>query len=87
MISYRQFGHVIRTEFQCQSCNRKEWWASSSLLGSRYLINQKRFVAGFATLAAPLHALTKKNVPFVWTDATETAFSQMRSALTSSSIS
>uniref|UniRef100_A0A1X7USZ7 Mutator-like transposase domain-containing protein n=1 Tax=Amphimedon queenslandica TaxID=400682 RepID=A0A1X7USZ7_AMPQE len=41
MISYRQSGHVIRAEFQCQSCNRKEWWASSSLLGSRYLINQK----------------------------------------------
>ena len=29
---------MIRAEFQCQSCNRKEWWASSSLLGSRYLI-------------------------------------------------
>uniref|UniRef100_A0A1X7TFP4 Uncharacterized protein n=1 Tax=Amphimedon queenslandica TaxID=400682 RepID=A0A1X7TFP4_AMPQE len=36
-----QFGHMICAEFQCQSCNRKEWWASSSLLGSRYLINQK----------------------------------------------
>uniref|UniRef100_A0A1X7V413 Integrase catalytic domain-containing protein n=1 Tax=Amphimedon queenslandica TaxID=400682 RepID=A0A1X7V413_AMPQE len=41
MISYRQFGHVIHAEFQCQSCNRKEWCASSNLLGSRYLINQK----------------------------------------------
>uniref|UniRef100_A0A1X7UIZ3 Uncharacterized protein n=1 Tax=Amphimedon queenslandica TaxID=400682 RepID=A0A1X7UIZ3_AMPQE len=41
MIRYRQFGHVIRAEFQCQSCNGKEWWASSSLLGTRYLINQK----------------------------------------------
>ena len=29
------------TEFQCQLCDRKEWWASSSLVGSRYLINQK----------------------------------------------
>ena len=41
-----------------------------------------RFVAGFATLAAPLHALTKKNVASEWTDATEDSFIQLRSALT-----
>lgn len=46
----------------------------------------RRFVAGFATLAAPLHALTKKNVAFIWTDATETAFRQLRSALTTAPV-
>ena len=46
----------------------------------------RRFVAGFATLAAPLHALTKKNVAFEWTDATEDSFVQLRSALTTAPV-
>ncbi|WP_204301552.1 hypothetical protein, partial [Stenotrophomonas maltophilia] len=28
----------------------------------------RRFVKGFSTMAAPLTKLTRKNVPFVWTE-------------------
>ena len=43
----------------------------------------RRFVKGYASIAAPLHALTKKEQPFVWTDKTQTAFEMLRDALTS----
>ena len=43
----------------------------------------RRFVKGFADMAAPLHALTKKNQPFIWTDKTQAAFEALRNALTS----
>lgn len=41
MINTVQKGHVLRVQFQCQRCRRKQWWASSRTLGGRYLINQK----------------------------------------------
>jgi len=46
----------------------------------------RRFVKNFAKIAAPLHALTKKNQSFVWTEETQTAFETLRNALTSSPI-
>ena len=41
ILSVLQKGHVLRVEFQCQCCKRRQWWASSRTLGGRYLINQK----------------------------------------------
>lgn len=43
----------------------------------------KRFVKGFANIAAPLHSLTKKDQPFMWTDKTHAAFEALRFALMS----
>ena len=37
---------------------------------------------GYANIAAPLHALTKKDQPFVWTEETHRAFEMLRDALT-----
>jgi hypothetical protein len=37
----RQFGHVLRTEYECQSCGSRKWWASSRIIGDRYVVNQK----------------------------------------------
>jgi len=42
----------------------------------------RRFVKGYATIAAPLHQLTKKDSTFVWTPETQTAFETLRDALT-----
>ena len=42
----------------------------------------RRFVPHFATVAAPLHRLTKKDTPFEWNQDCETAFSQLKSLLT-----
>ena len=41
----------------------------------------RRFVPGFAKIAAPLHALTKKDVPFEWTSECETAFCKLKELL------
>ena len=43
----------------------------------------RRFVRDYASIAAPLHELTKKDKSFVWTDETQLAFETLRSALTS----
>ena len=41
-----------------------------------------RFVKYFSTIAAPLHALSKKNAPFVWGPLQSTAFDELKSLLT-----
>ena len=41
----------------------------------------RRFVAGFATIAAPLHNLTGKDVPFVWSPECQRAFDQLKDVL------
>ena len=39
----------------------------------------RRFVPNFACVAGPLHMLTCSNVPFVWTDACQKSFNQLKS--------
>ena len=41
----------------------------------------RRFVPGFAKIAAPLHALTKKDVPFNWTPQCDEAFCKLKDLL------
>ena len=41
-----------------------------------------RFVKDFSTIAPPLHALNKKNVPFVWEPSQDTAFNELKNLLT-----
>jgi len=43
----------------------------------------RRFVKGFADIVAPLHALTKKDQPFLWTNGTQKAFEMLKKALIS----
>jgi hypothetical protein len=40
-------------------------------------------VKGFAEIAAPLHALTRKGKQFVWDDLCQRAFEALKGALTS----
>ena len=40
-----------------------------------------RFVPGFASIAAPLRALTKKNAVFTWTPECQTAFDRLKDLL------
>ena len=42
----------------------------------------RRFAKDFNTIAAPLHALSKKNAPFVWGSLQSTAFDELKSLLT-----
>jgi len=42
----------------------------------------RRFIKGFAQIAAPLHALAKKDVPFGWNAEQEEAFCRLKAAMT-----
>ena len=42
----------------------------------------RRFIESFAKIASPLHALTRKDVPFRWTDQCQAALNQLRQKLT-----
>jgi len=46
----------------------------------------RRFVQDFANVAAPLHALQRKQVPFHWTWEQEDAFNQLNQRLTSTPV-
>jgi len=46
----------------------------------------RRFVKDFSSIAAPLFALMKKDVEFVWTDECQTAFDMLKKRLTSAPI-
>lgn len=49
----------------------------------------RRFIRGFSTIAAPLNALTstrKNRPPFIWSQEAETAFLELKSALTSAPV-
>jgi hypothetical protein len=42
----------------------------------------RRFVKDFSTIASPLHALSKKNAPFVWGPSQDAAFHELKNLLT-----
>ncbi|CAJ0605872.1 unnamed protein product [Cylicocyclus nassatus] len=46
----------------------------------------RRFIHNFATIAAPLTALTKKNVPFDWTPQCKEAMDHLKKALTTAPV-
>ena len=46
----------------------------------------RRFVQGFAEIAGPLHAMTKKNCKFDWTVSCEESFGKLKVALTTSPV-
>ena len=43
----------------------------------------RRFVPGFSKVAAPLNALTRKDIPYIWTPDCQQAFEQLKKLLTS----
>nr|KYP47022.1 Transposon Ty3-I Gag-Pol polyprotein [Cajanus cajan] len=46
----------------------------------------RRFIEGFSKIVAPLTQLTKKEQPFIWTDACEQSFVELKRRLTTSPI-
>ena len=46
----------------------------------------RRFVPNFSTIAAPLHALTKRGVPFHWSAECQNAFEQLKTTLTGADV-
>ena len=64
-----------------------EWPVPSSVKEVRSFLGlagyYRRFVKGFADIAAPLHALIKKNQSFHWSDEMQVSFITLRNALIS----
>jgi len=64
-----------------------EWPVPVSVKEVRSLLGlagyYRRFVKNYASIAAPLHCLTKKDQPFIWTEETQKAFEALKEVLTS----
>ena len=50
---------------------------------SNYL---RKYVDNFSKIASPLHRLTRKNTPFIWSETCQTAFDTLKTAITSSPV-
>ncbi|XP_075500081.1 putative mitochondrial protein AtMg00860 [Primulina tabacum] len=46
----------------------------------------RRFIAGFSKTSLPLTALTRKNVKFVWNEACDHSFQELKAKLTSAPV-
>ena len=87
-------GHVVSAQGVCTDSRKvtaveqfptpQDVRALRSFLGlaSYY----RKFVPDFAKVARPLHALTKKNMPFLWTIECETAFNALKGLLTNTPV-
>jgi hypothetical protein len=64
----------------------REWPTPSTVTQIRSFLGlagfYRRFVRDFSSIAAPLHELTKKGVPFIWSDSQEVAFNTLKDKLT-----
>ena len=87
-------GHVVSTHGVATDPAKVErvsnWPTPTSVKELRSFLGlatyYRRFVKGFADVAKPLHHLTGKQVPFVWTTQCQTAFDTLRTALVSAPI-
>ena len=68
----------------------KEWPTPSTVTEVRYFHGlasfYRRFVKDFSSIAAPLNALTKKNIKFVWGEEQQCAFDTLKYILTHASV-
>ncbi len=68
----------------------KTWPTPCNLQQTRSFIGlaqyYRKFVPQFATIAEPLHALTKKGARFIWTDSCQHAFDQLKQKLTDTEV-
>jgi hypothetical protein len=87
-------GHVVSADgIEVQDAKVeavRQWPTPRNLHETRQFLGlcsyYRRFVEGFADIAAPLHALARKDMRFQWTDACQEAFDTMKERLTSAPI-
>ena len=76
-------GHYNRPRKDTQSFNMAHSDFSPTRTAFLRLANYyRRFIKDFATIAKPLHVLTKKNANFRWTKEAQEAFDQLKQRLT-----
>ena len=91
-VSY--LGHVVSSEGIHTDPSKieavKDWRAPRTPKQVRSFLGlasyYRRFIRGFAEIAAPLHRLTEKMTRFEWTDECDGAFEQLKAALVSAPI-
>lgn len=87
-------GHVVSAnglEVQADKVESvKSWPVPSNLHDARSFVSfcsyYRRFIPGFANIAAPLYHLTKKGVRFVWGGEQQQAFDTLKSCLISAPV-
>ena len=87
-------GHIVAEEGISTDPDKtskiKEWPTPENVTDVRSFLGlcsyYRRFVEGFASIAAPLHALTSKNVKFSWDDKCEEAFVTLKEKLITSPV-
>lgn len=87
-------GHIVSSKGVATDPQKiqkvAEWPAPQNVSEVRQFVGQasyyRRFVKDFASVAKPLHKLTKKYACFNWTDECQEAFEQLKSRLTSAPV-
>ena len=87
-------GHVVAADGVRPDPSKvtqiQEWEAPRTVKELRSYLGlcsyYRRFIRGFAHIAAPLHRLTEKQSTYMWTPECQTAFETLQSALTSESL-
>jgi hypothetical protein len=68
----------------------REWPTPKTVRGVRSFLGlanfYHRFIEGYAQVARPLNDLTKKNTPFAWKEAQQTAFNTLKNRFTTAPI-
>ncbi|KAL7857234.1 hypothetical protein SRHO_G00161330 [Serrasalmus rhombeus] len=91
-VSY--LGHIVSAQGIATDPGKvqkvQQWPQPTSVSEVRQFVGlaayYRRFVQDFATIAKPLHELTKKNVSFQWTPECQASFEQLKSSLTTTPV-
>ena len=94
MTEVKFLGHVVSSEWITVDPEKIEavmgWQRPKSVFEIRSFLGlagyYRRFVADFSRLAAPMTKLTRKGVKFIWDEACEKAFQELKKRLTSAPI-
>jgi transposase InsO family protein len=87
-------GHIVSAEGIGTDPRKIEavldWPIPSNLTEVRSFLGlcsyYRRFVKSFSSIAAPLHALAGKNVPFIWSEQCQSSFEKLKQMLTCSPV-
>ncbi|KAJ8369382.1 hypothetical protein SKAU_G00094100 [Synaphobranchus kaupii] len=87
-------GHIVSEDGVATDPSKvrkvQEWPSPTSIQEVRQFIGlasyYRRFVRDFASIAEPLHALTKKHARFQWTEKCQAAFNKLKRLLTTAPV-
>ena len=85
-VEYMYLGHMVtRDGIDRRKCRQCKTFHTSKLLGG-LASYYRRFIPNFSKEARPLHSLTHKHAPFVWTPTCQQAFDKLKQLLTNAPV-